>query len=561
MSELNSLYMPENRKYDKVKSDSPLSFYHTVGASQIRSDGHRNVLNQHNANNIHNINNINNMNSLNGINLMNNGNNLTNMGNLEVMSGMNNLCGQDGSQVPNMNGSNSYNSLGLTNMQNLNSMPSEPDIPSEMQLPGSEFDSDYPEMDNKMMNVEALSIAQGMSDTFAPAVEHSSYFPRPQYSRMTYNLPSDPPVALDHDDYFDSNKFDDIPSSPPSSPARHPPIYKAIRGGAIERHGRVPANLGMRQQGIRSDSHLPISRGQINPHSESSYNSLGITPNLIPNESLRSYRAPNDYSEPSNITGMTPAFSINDAYDSSPYDMATVRPPQFIEPRMTSPLPSRVDTQTTPHSGHLSSMGSMGSMGMLAPASSSIPDLSPALSDIHTPSSPSQEGFQWQPILTVPRSEQSEAIIEQQRKPKQKRKSCLPEGVVEEYVGYTETEGTYICLYPNCLRLFKRTYNLRSHIQTHLCDRPYVCTICEANFVRPHDLRRHERCHTDDRPFVCPCGKGFNRQDAMQRHRMRDICKGSLTKVAKDAKSEKSSRGKKSGSQPVTPKQEELDLH
>lgn len=145
--------------------------------------------------------------------------------------------------------------------------------------------------------------------------------------------------------------------------------------------------------------------------------------------------------------------------------------------------------------------------------------------------------FQWEPVMVVNTEPSSEQIIrEQQQNSKQHRKSCLPPGTVDEYVEGPNEQGLYYCKYPYCYRLFRRRYNLRSHIQTHLCDRPYKCHHCEANFVRPHDLRRHERCHSTLRPFKCACGKGFTRQDALQRHRQRQICLGGTGPIRKGKK-------------------------
>lgn len=135
----------------------------------------------------------------------------------------------------------------------------------------------------------------------------------------------------------------------------------------------------------------------------------------------------------------------------------------------------------------------------------------------------------WQPVITAPKNDKSQEIIKsQQASNKSNRKSCLPPGKVDSYMAGPNYDGMFECLYPNCNKLFRRRYNVRSHIQTHLCDRPYSCDSCGASFVRPHDLRRHEKCHQDDRPFTCPCGKSFTRHDALQRHRIRMICSGGI---------------------------------
>lgn len=169
-----------------------------------------------------------------------------------------------------------------------------------------------------------------------------------------------------------------------------------------------------------------------------------------------------------------------------------------------------------------------------------------------TPAPPSRisDNLAWQPVIMGPSNKESEAIIkiQQQRAAAaaaggltapvaSTRKSCLPPGEVDSYLsGPSSTTGLFKCLYPSCGKLFKRRYNVRSHIQTHLSDRPYQCEGCQATFVRPHDLRRHEKCHEPEKPFKCICGKTFTRHDALQRHRLRLICEGGLEVAGKPPK-------------------------
>lgn len=108
------------------------------------------------------------------------------------------------------------------------------------------------------------------------------------------------------------------------------------------------------------------------------------------------------------------------------------------------------------------------------------------------------------------------------------RKSMLPPGTVDKYCKGPNKDGKFECTFENCGKLFRRRYNVRSHIQTHLSDRPYACDICTATFVRPHDLRRHMKCHESVKPYICPCGQSFTRHDALNRHRQRMICIGGL---------------------------------
>lgn len=116
------------------------------------------------------------------------------------------------------------------------------------------------------------------------------------------------------------------------------------------------------------------------------------------------------------------------------------------------------------------------------------------------------------------------------------RKSMLPPGTVDKYCRGPDQDGQFECTFENCGKFFRRRYNVRSHIQTHLCDRPYACDVCPATFVRPHDLRRHMKCHATVKPHICPCGQSFTRHDALSRHRQRMICVGGVETPGKPKK-------------------------
>jgi len=102
------------------------------------------------------------------------------------------------------------------------------------------------------------------------------------------------------------------------------------------------------------------------------------------------------------------------------------------------------------------------------------------------------------------------------------RQSNIPDDTMASYIaGPDPRDHKFQCLFPDCGKRFGRKYNIQSHIQTHLSDRPYRCETCRAGFVRQHDLRRHEKIHGGEKPFLCACRKSFARQDALTRHRQR----------------------------------------
>ncbi|KAH8174798.1 C2H2 transcription factor Swi5 [Sarocladium implicatum] len=89
-------------------------------------------------------------------------------------------------------------------------------------------------------------------------------------------------------------------------------------------------------------------------------------------------------------------------------------------------------------------------------------------------------------------------------------------------------DGKYICTFEECGKTFGRKENIKSHVQTHLDDRKFLCQHCKKCFVRLHDLKRHAKIHTGIKPYVCQCGRDFARHDALTRHRQRGMCIGSF---------------------------------
>lgn len=190
--------------------------------------------------------------------------------------------------------------------------------------------------------------------------------------------------------------------------------------------------------------------------------------------------------------------------------------------------PIKIQNQTLPKNGH--------NLGSLLNA----PDLTQHQLEIKTPMQhnshngdenytrprPSARGMHTSPTLDMTPPPPEEIISRTTPMKITKKPTTLPPGTIDQYVKELP-DKLFECLYPNCSKVFKRRYNIRSHIQTHLQDRPYSCDFpsCDKAFVRNHDLIRHKISH-NAKKYVCPCGKRFNREDALMVHRSRMICTG-----------------------------------
>lgn len=93
----------------------------------------------------------------------------------------------------------------------------------------------------------------------------------------------------------------------------------------------------------------------------------------------------------------------------------------------------------------------------------------------------------------------------------------------------TREEANFQCDFEGCGKLFSRSYNFKSHMETHDEKReyPFPCleTGCSKQFVRKTDLQRHHQSvHIKERNYKCDyCGRLFARKDTLRRH-MEDGC-------------------------------------
>lgn len=87
----------------------------------------------------------------------------------------------------------------------------------------------------------------------------------------------------------------------------------------------------------------------------------------------------------------------------------------------------------------------------------------------------------------------------------------------------TREEANFQCQVVGCGKFFSRSYNFKSHMETHDEKRhyPFPCLVndCSKKFVRKTDLQRHHQSvHIKERNHRCDyCGRMFARKDTLQR--------------------------------------------
>lgn len=160
-----------------------------------------------------------------------------------------------------------------------------------------------------------------------------------------------------------------------------------------------------------------------------------------------------------------------------------------------------------------------------------IAQLTPLKSTLPNTPVRNQVQLEWSPIILPSAKALQDVkkhIKESLARRRIKKTSLLPPGELDQYWVGPDEDKIYTCTYKNCGKKFTRRYNVRSHIQTHLSDRPFGCPNCPKRFVRQHDLNRHVKGHLETTHCKCVCGKEFTRLDALKKHQLRNICRGGL---------------------------------
>ncbi|KAK6203001.1 uncharacterized protein RJT21DRAFT_103900 [Scheffersomyces amazonensis] len=311
------------------------------------------------------------------------------------------------------------------------------------------------------------------------------------------------------------------------------PIQQPVQQQQQQQQQQQPISINHNNAFLPPPSPPTLSHGS--PEWQSSPEPRSPSPS--PNRSIRSYDS-NKFSSPihqqlrnANVNFHTPQFFSEGA--SSHFQLQSspiyVQHPQQMNssPLRASPIkyyssPIRNQTYATADD---TIEDSNATITQLTPLKHNLPP--------QTPSNNSKTStLEWSPIISPGASVSSLDLKKQiqQSSPRKriKKTSLLPPGELDQYWIGPDENKVFTCTYKNCGKKFTRRYNVRSHIQTHLSDRPFSCSYCPKRFVRQHDLNRHVKGHLEARHCQCPCGKEFARLDALKKHRERNICVGGI---------------------------------
>jgi regulatory protein SWI5 len=220
------------------------------------------------------------------------------------------------------------------------------------------------------------------------------------------------------------------------------------------------------------------------------------------------------------------------------FDQAPMPPTSFVNlATLTMPLENDVESYFTPQSAVASptfppqaqAHAELRHAGLFGNSMSTVSEERFQSEDqiIKAPQLPESTTFQ---ISEVPKRRETGETTPQ---PLGTKATGISMEEIASFIAGPESDGKWVCKYPDCGKRFGRKENIKSHVQTHLGDRQFQCIVCKKCFVRQHDLKRHSKIHTGIKPYPCLCGNSFARHDALTRHRQRGMCIGAFEGIVK----------------------------
>lgn len=98
------------------------------------------------------------------------------------------------------------------------------------------------------------------------------------------------------------------------------------------------------------------------------------------------------------------------------------------------------------------------------------------------------------------------------------KKGFVTEKNLAKHMGQ-HNEPKFICSY--CGKKYRKTADLRDHLNGHMGLRPHKCTECGNTFAHSAKLRVHMRIHTGIKPYICSeagCDRAYAYRIDLNRH-------------------------------------------
>lgn len=336
------------------------------------------------------------------------------------------------------------------------------------------------------------------------------------------------PDDIDHVLEAKPKKYVPIPVHNPMSPGRHLEPVLSASPSHIQRHAArqpAPPHPSLMDQLPDLAAHHTLRHGPCPGASAININDTNIVYLPPPLSSLGGSPEPPSPPQALSLPRKPPVASL-------PFERQFYQP-QFFSDGYYNPLPCELPglLQSSP-------------IRAPGPEDETVTDINETILQVtplrKTPRTPggNRITLEWSPIISPSKRNSRDvrkAIQELSPKVATKKTSLLPPGELDRYWTGPDDDKMFTCTYNACGKKFTRRYNVRSHIQTHLSDRPFMCLYCPKSFVRQHDLNRHVKSHMFSKHCRCKCGKEFTRGEGYRKHLASGACVKEDDKVSKPA--------------------------